>query len=323
MKNILLIKNTEYHFEVLLALYQTIKNIGYNPIIYEAAPDVFCQHKFLQTHNLSIKTDHDISDIYCGIIVSTYPNPTTNNRDPIPYLNDPIFDKLKRIIYLTHRFKYSEDFTGFINSSNTISLSPLSKKVNIDHLHLLDYPFSGKNNFDEKRIKLTVQSHFQYKNRNPKILLNIIEQIQNKIHINIIGTHTDTIYSAIPKSLIQSKDITFSILDSVTEHKLYEILINYTDFIVNCFDSSTRYSTYYTERYSTNFCHSMCLNKPIICHEFFQNIHHIPGIYYSNKLPHTYISNKDYDKFIYDFSLIKPKLYEENINVFDQKIQKL
>jgi hypothetical protein len=94
--------------------------------------------------------------------------------------------------------------------------------------------------------------------------------------------------------------------------------------ILGLIDPNFKNKDYSILRYSTNFCHAMCLEKPIICDKFFYDIYKIPGIYYdvdsATDIDISLISNEQYKNMIDAFSGLKKELSNHNDSIIRKKI---
>lgn len=329
-KKILIIQNTDFHFEVCTYLYSLFKQIGYDPFIYRCNTVKTMtlntdQSLFLQKFNFqTIEENIFPQDFLCGIIISAYPNPRVTKRDAIPNSNDRIIKRfINKLIYITHRFKDPIDYVDAdIGYNNTLSLSPISKNVNIDYINLIDSIIQPEHRFTSQNIKITIQGHFEYRNRNVGSLINLIKRISRPIQLNILGTQTKTMLVSEVLEMMKNNKIKIKIFDNVSNHKFFDILNKETDFVLALLDPETKYGQYVTQRYSTNFCHCMCLEKPIICHKNFQEIYNIPGIYYDHNydIDISSISTDEYKNIVSQFKDIKIKLSYHNLTTINKKI---
>jgi hypothetical protein len=270
-QKIIIIQNTHYHFETVLSLYQMLKNLGLDPQIYRCLniKDKFNQINFLKKYNIStIDLDHIDSKII-GIVVSAYPNPQVDIKNAIPNNDDTIFSILKKIIYISHRFKNTNDYDGTINSSNALCLSPLSEKIGIDYLCFTDIPVEPIYSSYYRDIQLTIQGHFELAGRNVSLFKSIISIVSNKVKdkkivINILGTNTARIIRHLQNMTIPNIEI--KLHDCLEEDNFYNIMNNETDWFLPLITPELNNSTYSLERYSSNFNMATSLRKPIFCH---------------------------------------------------------
>lgn len=325
-KKIILIHNTNYHFETLLSIYQMVKDINYDPYIYicKNIKPKFNQYEFINKLNLStININNKFSDYIGCIIVSVYPDPYVIYEMATPNENDPIFKKVNNRINICHRFKYVKDYlTKKYHKNNCLCLSPLSNKIGIDHINLISMPIVPAKSYVGDTLKLTIQARFELNNRDPELLKILFTTINNtvknkKIIINLIGSNT-YIAQNIAKSYISNTiDVCIRSYDLLSEESFYEILNKQTDWLIPCLSSSSKNGTYVSERYSTNFSHAMALEKPILCSEEFKNIYKVPGIYFKDNYPIAIenminYSVNEYNALVDSFKSIKLELLDHN-----------
>lgn len=331
MNTIVVIQNTEYHFETVLSLYQILKKIGLNAQVYRClnVKNKFDQINFLQKYNVETIELSDVNSDVIGIIVSAYPNPQVGIKNAIPNITDPIFSIVKKNLYISHRFKNTSDYNGLINSSNALCLSPLSERISIDYLYLTDIPLSPIHSFSHKDIRLTIQGHFELSGRNISLFKDIIDIIaleikDKKITINILGTNTNSAIKCLQN--INTTNLDIKLYDSLNEDNFYDIINNKTDWLLPLITPELKNSTYSLERYSSNFNIATSLRKPIFCHEYFKNIYNIPGIYFNEtNLKESLIncltidSNK-YNNLLQEFTTLIIKLSHHNKTTLMKKI---
>lgn len=334
---IILIQNTNYHFETLISVYQILKNLGYNPHIYRYLPDKFNQLEFIQYYGMNIATQPVIDSAYCAFVISAYPNPHVTKDTCIPNDDNIIFSKFKnRLIYISHRFMKEEDYNedGLINRNNALCLSPLSSKIGIDYIYLTDTPITPVNN-PLNKLKLTIQAHFGLQNRSYQLLYKMIRLYRGytntNIKYNIIGTET---HQVLPKIMDKIPQLNISRYEGMDELDFYNILNTKTNWIICGIQPLDKRGSYLCERYSSNFNHALALEKPIICHESFKNIYEIPGYYYSDTHDVEYLSNStgiiddiskinntEYMNMIDSFKNLKQKFTLHNQKILHSKIE--
>jgi hypothetical protein len=326
-KPIIIIQNTSYHFETTICLYQVLKNLGYNPYIYRYISDNFDQESFISKYQINIATPEIISDAICGFVVSAYPNPIVSIVDSIPNNNDIIFETFKdRLIYICHRFNDEKDYihNKFINNTNSLSLSSLSNKINIDHITLTHNPITPNIPSIDNRIGITIQGHFGLRGRDSSLFYDLFikdyTNYQDKIYINILGTKTSRF------AHINIPDYIYH-YTNMSEIDFYDVLNNKTHWIMSAIDDKTNKSTYTYQRYSSNFIHSLTLQKPIICHQFFDQIYNLPGIYYDGVCSSSMIDtileahkSQCYNHMIEDIQVLKNKFDIHNKTIIDKKL---
>lgn len=336
MQPIVVIQNTEYHFETAISLYSMLDKLKRNVYFYRTPvlQNRYKQLEFLANYKVRMVTDNIITDNNTiGMIVSVYPNPYVNKNEAIPnYNNDKIFSIIsqERLLYVSHRFKNIDDYEDNINQNNSLCLSPLSNKIGLDNLYLAHTLMEPDVSFHDSIIRLTFQGHFSLGGKDLILLKTMISclskiDITKHIMINIVGTNLQhTINALQPINLPPNTQIKFC--NAVDEDIFYHILNHETDFIVPLLTPELNNSTYILERYSTNFNLALSLHKPIFCHEIFKEIYKIPGIYFNStdiesRLQQTInISQKEYVKLIQSFDIIVSLFQNHNQQIIEKKI---
>jgi hypothetical protein len=317
---ILIIQNTNYHFETTISLYSSLLRLNPQKLsIVKLVNDYYKQDKFCEKYSISTidKNDDNIYNYDIAFVISSFPNPYVNLKDSIPSSNHNLFSFYdKKIIYISHRFDKIKDYTIHpkINFQNSISLSKLSLNIGLDYFYPIEYPIQPSVTYNSIYTGC-IQGHFELNNR---ILHEDILKCKNNMLLKILGTCTNKI----PKSECYKY---YSSLDEISFYKQ----LNDTKFIFSMIDNKIKNSTYKYQRFSSNFNHAMALEKPIFCHEHFKNIYDVPGIYYND----TNINNKieemlniteyNYLNIIDQFNEIKNKYYEYNNQVLSQKISNI
>lgn len=324
---ILIIQNTSYHFETAIALYQTLKLAGYDPYLYRCCDSKFDQNNFICKYGIQLADEDTIDNAICGFVVSAYPNPNVSLENSIPNDNNIIFTRLYgKIIYISHRFNKSSDYTRhkLINKNNALCLSPLSLDIGIDYINLVDNPIVPKFNSLCKDIYITIQGHFEFQNRDYKALREWIPKIteDTNIFINLLGTNIHKKFSFKNNSQI-------NIYQSLNEDKFYSILNNHTHFIMSALMPSSRNWSYSRERYSSTFSAVFTMEKPVICHPFFKETYKMPAICYENYHDNSIIEKissitpEEYSNMVLSFRDIKNELIQHNNSIIRDKIQYL
>jgi hypothetical protein len=327
VSKILIIQNTSYHFETAIALYKTLKLAGYDPYLYRCCNPRFGQNDFISQYNIQLADESSINNSICAFVVSAYPNPNVSLKDSIPNDKDNIFAKFNnKIIYISHRFNKLIDYTQhkFINKNNTLCLSPLSLNIGIDYINLVDNPIVPQFNPISKDIYITIQGHFELANKDYKQLKDWIPKIAEKTNviINLLGTN-------IHKKFSFKNNPKINVYQSLNEDRFYSILNNNTHFLMSGLTPSTRNKTYQRQRYSSTFSAVFTMEKPVICHPFFQKTYQMPGICYENYHDNfiiekiTNITAKEYSDMVLSFGKIKNQLIQHNNNIIHKKIQYL
>lgn len=329
----IIIQNTLYHFETVLSLYQILENLGLEPRIYRCLniENKFNQINFLTKHNIKTIELSNIDSEMTGLVISAYPNPLVKKENAIPNINDSVFSVLKKLLYISHKFKNVDDYAGNINSNNTMCLSPLSEKIGIDYLCLTDIPIKPKYSSFDGVIQLTIQGHFELSGRNTSLFKNIVN-IANKVKdkkivINIIGTNTARIIEHLLGITISNVEIRTH--DCLDEDSFYSVINNETDWLLPLITPELNNNTYSLERYSSNFNMATSLRKPIFCHEYFKNIYNIPGIYFNETnleeslIDCLNIDSQKYNNLLQEFDQLITKLKYHNEAMLTKKISHL
>jgi hypothetical protein len=238
-----------------------------------------------------------------------------------------------KLLFITHRFNNKLDYKNNININNTLSLSPISKKIGIDHIILNKNPITPINTYNENLIKLTVQGHLELKNRDINILIeNILNITTNnkQILLNILGTSTKRVIAPLQRIMNSIKsNIKINAIENADEQLFYYYLNEQTDWLVCLLTPEIKNCTYAIERYSSTFNHALALDKPIICHRFFEKIYKVPGLYYDindqNTSLNTILSydTKEYNLLIDSFKKIKTESSIHNLKIIQNKIKNL
>lgn len=326
MPNIYIIQNTVYHFETTVSLYAVLQQLNLPVSLYRCVgvkkKNLFQQQEFLYRYGIHESDIGSIDENGIGFVVSAYPSAFTKDR--IPSDNDIIFSKLKKLVYICHRFGNPQDYlsTNTINSSNAICLSPLAAKIDIDYIYLTHSPVAPNICPLDNGLRLTTQGHFEQKNRNKDLLNQLIDILGRKGGIlNIVGTNAKQWLGNIADHI--------HYYESISECNFYDICNNMTHFLLPTIDMHTKYQTYIRDRYSSNFNLAYILEKPIFAHEIFQKIYRTPGIYYNDKNFRSKlnqllnIQNLEYLDLVKQFSKHKKYLLEHNAHIIHQKINNL
>jgi hypothetical protein len=330
-KPIIVIQNTSYHFETALSIYQSLSSMGLSVYFYRCADNVFDQESFLKDINVNIASEDTIKKALCGFVVSAYQNPQAAISNPIPNSNDLIFEQLKnKLIYISHRFKNESDYTQVQNSitkENSICLSPIAGNLGLDYFHPIEMPLKEKYVKIHRLTKLTVQSHFNLKGRTFRLVLKIlrsqkIRKYKNLFKINFLGTKPMSILDKFEENLFKN----INQYDGLQEKNFYNVINSNTNFLMCLIDDKIKNQTYFKERYSSNFNHALAFNKPVFCHECFENIYKIPGIYYNNdNLIEKFeellnLNEENYLILFKKFDLVKKEKKEHNDFILSKKI---
>ncbi len=321
-KNILIIQNTNYHFETTISLYSSLLRL--NPAklsIVKIANDHTYQQKFLDKYKIHTIDCYD-SSVYnydIAFIISAYPNPHVSINNSIPHAEHLLVKYYQnKTIYVCHRFNKEQDYrlNPLINKSNSIALSPLASNIKLDFF----YPIENiiPNQCDLTDIKnLCIQGHFELKNR---IVNHNIFDCSNRFNLNIVGTNINCLDAQVCDN--HKYHINLNEID-------FYSLLNINHFILPMIDDKIKSGTYLKQRFSSNFNHAMALEKPIFAHEIFKDIYEIPGIYYNysnindqlEKLLN--LSQENYLSLISEFKRIKNKYHIHNSKILSNKISSI
>ena len=328
-KPIIVIQNTSYHFEITLSIYQSHFSMGLNVYLCCCAPNRFDQSNFLKEINVRLADEEIVKEACCGFVVSAYPNPQISISDPIPNSRYQIFKELNdKLIYISHRFKNESDYVQNVNpitKKNSICLSPIAEKIGLDYFNPIEMPIKEQNVKINNVFKLTAQHHFNLNGRDIGVISEILSNVKkDSFKVNLLGTKANNILDKFEKN-ISSK---ISAHEGLSEKKFYDIINLNTNFLLCLIDNKTSNQTYIDERYSTNFNQSASFNKPVFCHEYFEEIYEIPGIYYNNKnIIEKFeellsLSEVEYSSLVAKFDSFKKKKKEHNNKVLNEKISR-
>lgn len=330
-KPIIIIQNTNYHFETAISIYQSLLNLNLNVYFCCLEKEIFLQKKFLSELKIKLATKDIVEEACCGFVVSAYPYPNIPKKKAVPNLENNIFKKLEnKVIFISHTFQKESDYNqkiNKINKQNSLCLSPIANKIGVDYFYPIDIPIQKKYLQISDFVYITIQGHFESKRRDSEIIYKLIENLNNNIIVNFLGTSIELIKSKINKKFY--KEIAsnkFRFYKNTNELLFYQI-INNTNFIMPCINDKIDNSTYANQRYSSNFNLSLALEKPLFCHDFFKNVYKIPGIYYNEKNfieKLNFISNlkeAQYLELTNDFKLIKKEYREHNDKILEKKIK--
>lgn len=327
-QTVIIIQNTLYHFETGISLYQMFVNLGYNVVWYKTQSvnqRPFKQGLFLQKYGIRSIDINDIPANFIGFVITAYPHP---NSSSIPDKKDPIFSfDQENFYFVSHRFaqnnknKFIQPMTHI---DNTICLSPLAKSYGCKYIVFTDYIVPPEYQTLNDTINITIQGHFELQNRDIPLIkyIKLTHEEKQRIHFNIIGTNCGAAYD-----MIKIAGFNASKHSRLSEIDFYDLL-NKSHFIFPMINAYTKGGTYAKQRYSSNFNHALCLNKPLICNDFCQNTYRIPGIYYNrNNFAQQFrllaqIDNKQYKDMVYRFAESKKYWQSYNTKIIEDMISK-
>lgn len=282
--NVVVIQNTTYHFETTLSIYKLLEDAGCTPYIYrqKLKHDTFEQLKLIQQLQLRLATKDEINAAAAGVVISAYPNPNVNKIESVPNFESAVPPRLRdKLIFISHRFGTAADYIDNpygITQQNTFCLSPLAANIGMPYLFPVSLPVASK---PEKTLtrpaNITAQGHFELNNRARHTLEAILnESSRAASRFQFVGTGVyDRFYS------LSQRYKNVGLWPDLKEIAFYERLIDHTDFLMPLIDNQTNNQTYVTERYSSNFNLAWALEKPLFCHEAFEAIYGLPGVYYN------------------------------------------
>lgn len=314
-KTILIIQNTNYHFETTVSLYSSLLRLNPAKLSIVKIPNIdISQKEFTDKYRINT-ISHVDSSVYnydVAFIVSAYPNPHVTIQNSIPLINHRICQYYKKsCIFLCHRFNRASDFRNhtLINLQNSLSLSRLSTKIGLDYWYPTEYPVTP---FYQTKNNYCIQGHFELNNR---VILPEIMNYNDKFQLSMIGANADDV--------IQQSHT--KCLSNLSEIDFYNA-INNQKFILAMIDDKIKNGTYIKQRFSTNFLHACALEKPIFCHQIFKEIYEIPGVYYDDiniyeKFQELInLSEDKYYQLVNQFVSLKTRYNFHNDNILRQKI---
>ena len=293
---IAIIQNTNFNFEVAICLYETLSKydeLDVGIFIIDCDSDKL---DLIKKYNINLLDIEQTSNFDVGICVSS--NVIIKDKiETVPNNNHQIFNKFKKIVYISHKFDDFNLYKKEINTTNCLCLSPYSKKVGIDYILPLEIPIKTiRKNISD--LDLVIQNNFEPKH------LEFLNSITSNFKINFLRNDFD------------SKKFKFNcnILNNLKEIEFYEHIKN-CNFIL-CMKNKS----------PLNFLHALCFEKPIFCHEKFEKIYNLPGIYYNennaqNKFEELLSITEDkYFKLVDSYKELKEKLKYKNKRRILQKI---
>jgi len=306
------------------------EELGFDVVLYRCenakAQDCFDQESFIKKYEIKIAALDDISRRRIGIVVSTYPSSITD--DVLPNQEDKIFSFLDKFLYTSHRFNNPQDYSSFINKENSFCLSPLSSSLQVDHIWLLDSVVKPKLVFDKDLLRLTIQGHFELRNRCLDGLGLIDQQSKKILAFNIFGTNTRNFFLDLGK-VRNVKNKAVFMYEGLSETDFYETVNDSTTFLIPAIDGRIKDGTYLKDRYSSNFNLAYALEKPIFAHEVFRDIYKVPGFYYEdhNMLDRldviSRVKEEEYTSLVKSFTPLKEQHRKHNAEVVLRKIMSL
>jgi hypothetical protein len=324
-KKIVVLQNTDYHFETALSIYKSLEDAGAEVFIHQICKDRFGQAEFLDSLGMKKASPSDLREASCAFVISAYPNPQVKFENALPYGNDPAIRMFgNRIVYISHRFGSADDYKtnrSPVKTHNSLCLSPLSARVGVDHINLIDMPIKPARKPLGRPIDFVVQGHFELKNRSVPEWFLAMDDGSGRARFIFLGGFARPMLP----SKIEGKDIVF--LENQSESSFYETLNKRANFIATMIDGSIKKGTYVKERFSSNFNQAFAMEKPIICHEDFKNIYGVPGFYYNDENHQEVVeklfsmTQKDYDSMVDEFAEAKKPRREHNNRILSVKVE--
>ena len=335
-KNILLVLNTNFHFETVLSLYKTVQLQGYVPTIlldysYYNPSDYtlydYGSEEFLKKNNLQyIKKEdytHNFKDIFYKAIVissSEFLNTLELNKHIIEDFND-------KIILIFHRANYREQFDfckTIFKEPKAVSVTNFSQKYNLPFLFQIENPIIQYNKLQiNNPIEFLILGRFCWPNRSLNYIDEIISldaPLNKKIKISIVGQKPfdeKEIESFKQKELT---NITIETQYNISEIDFYEKIYK-TDYILNLIDYKRGF--YFIDRFSSNFTHTIAFNKPSLCFMPLNLIYNIPCVEYTAQdfkekfLQCVNTDDATYTQMVNNFDEIKNNMRNHNTNILN------
>jgi hypothetical protein len=295
-KNVLIVLNTNFHFETTISLYETLKLNGYYPVIlldysyrnpsdytlYDYNSEEFCKNfklNYITSYTCNLSDKFDKALIVSG---SEFLKTLEINKHIVKDFND-------KIIFVFHRSNYSEQIefckTVFKNPK-AVSVTNFSQKFNLPFIFQIENPIINqlkpKLNINSP-IEFLVLGRFCWPNRSLNYIDEIISldtKLKNPVKISIVGQKPfdeNEIQAFKNKKLNQ---ITIEVEHNISEIDFYNKIQN-TDYILNLIDYKRGF--YFLDRFSSNITHTIAFKKPSLCFMPFNLIYNIPSVEYTPK----------------------------------------
>jgi hypothetical protein len=331
-KNVLIVLNTNFHFETALSIYQSILLNGHNPTIlldytYFNPSDKelydFNSENFCKNYKLNYITNYtnDLINKFDKVLIvsgSEFLHTLEINTHIVNDFND-------KIILIFHRANYLEQFNfckTIFKNPKAVSVTNFSQKYNLPFLFQIENPITDNNSIHkvniDNPIEFLVLGRFCWPNRSLNYIDEIIsldKQLIKKIKISIIGQKPfddGEIRSFSEKKL---KNIEIEIQYNISEIDFYK-KIKESTYILNLIDYKRGF--YFLDRFSSNITHTIAFNKPNLCFMPFNLIYNIPSVEYTPKdfkdkfLECVNMSKENYLKISNSFTEIKNNMRNHN-----------
>jgi len=325
-EKILILNNTDYHTEVVLAFYGILESNNFDPYIYSIHNN-YNLLDLLQKYNLNYikqySPDHKNNFKKAFLITpinahKDKANQIQESKSTPNYDNKIIQDFKSKIILPIHKPSHINNF-DFLKKDFTnpvlIGLSPMAQTFGLNYLFPLDNPLSRilpqKIKLNQK-IKILLMGRFNSKFRD---LSNLISLTKTKINsqrdfeINIMGQYANNIDSNL-------KNIKYiNIKSDLNEIDFYNE-INDSDYILNLLVNNPT-KGYYYDVISSNYNHIFSFKKPQICCNLSNLISPSPSMIYLNE------NFLNFHKVFEDAINISSIKYEQMIKNFDIPISNI
>lgn len=319
---IVIVQNTSYHFETVISLYQTCRELNFTVAVYICDyvknKNVFKQLEFLQQHGADIITLDQIKKDDICFVVSAHPN----KQQLLPNKDDPVFKQGFHCLFISHRFDAAAKYAGpIVTKRNSFCLSPLAEQQELKHIWLTDAIFPPVYTPITEQINISVQGHFRFGHRRLEQLRAGLKS-KKEYAVNLLGTE-----SRKKRTLVFENDPRVRAYAWIPEDVFYDLANNKTHFFLPLVDDSICKNKYLTDVYSSTFNIAAICEKPIFAHEVFQDIYKLPGIYYTtetfdarlNEL--LRISEADYRALVDQYAPVKQDMLQHNKAVVFPRVQ--
>lgn len=273
---VVIVQNTKCHFETVISLYQTCRQLNFEPALYICdfvkKANAYDQLAFLRQHDVEPITLAEIKKEDVCFVISAHPN----KRQILPNSNDPVFHQGFNCLFISHRFDAAANYNGkIVTKQNSFCLSPAAAQRNLKHIWLSHAiltptytPLSGV-------VNISVQGHFRFGHRRLDQLQRGLRSSKNYV-LNLIGSE-----SRAKKNKFFANDSRVHAHANITETEFYHLCNAHTHFFLPLIDYSARTKKYIKDVYSSTFNIAAICEKPIFAHEVFKAIYKLPGLYYT------------------------------------------
>ena len=291
------------------------------------AADPYKQTAFLQQHKIQIANQDVLDGADAGIVITAYPSETAK-YEALASNDNPVVQRLwSKLLFISHRFGSKDDYSRdgqFLTRQNTFCLSPLSERIGVDYITPTALPIPVPDTKIGERVQLTIQAYFAKHQRelawffSQQDIQQLIEQ--RKIVVHMLGTSADVVLAGV-KNVQRCANF--------EERMFYWHLLKNTHLILPLITPQTDSGTYATDRYSSSFNMAWGCEKPIFCHEWFEPIYNLPGIYYNeNNFAEMFaqlmqLTENDYSAMVQELRARKQRITAESVEKLRAKIDAL